>query len=61
MPIDDAVKQAVRKAPREGQFADQLKWNRDFQNRMERAGVVTRKQGFTIPLMERIAHCSGNE
>lgn len=60
MPIDDAVRKAVRE-PRSGQFATQLKSNRDFQARMEKAGVVTRKQGFTIPLMERIAHCFGRD
>lgn len=61
MPIDDAVKKAVRMEPRTGKFATQLKFNRDFQVRMEKAGVVTRKQAFTIPLMERISHCSGGD
>ncbi len=56
MPIDDAVKEVTRNAPRKGKFATQLRSNREFQTRMEKAGVVTRKQAFSIPLMERIAH-----
>jgi hypothetical protein len=54
--IEDAVKQALKAKPRNGDFANQLEKNREFHGRMERAGVVTRKQGFTIPLMERIVH-----
>jgi hypothetical protein len=53
--IDEAVRGALRTTGREAGFAEQLKMNREFHNRMERAGVVTKKQGFT-PLMERIAH-----
>ena len=56
MPIEDAVKKVVRKEPRTGKFASQLKFNREFQSRMEKAGVITRKQTISIPLMERIAH-----
>jgi hypothetical protein len=55
MSIDKAVKQALKSKERGGDFGVQLKSNRDFQRRMENAGVITRKQAFTIPLMERIA------
>lgn len=61
MPIEDAVKQVVKKEPRTGRFAIQLEANREFQKRMKKAGVVTRKQAFSIPLMERIAHCTDAE
>lgn len=56
MPIDETVKKVVKKEPRTGRFATQLEANRKFQQRMAKAGVVTRKQAFSIPLMERIAH-----
>ena len=55
MSIDIAVKSAVKKADRTGEFIAQLERNRNFVDRMEKAGVVTRKQEFSIPLMERIA------
>jgi hypothetical protein len=54
MKIDQAVKKALKRQDRGCDFHTQLKSNQDFQRRMEQAGVVTRKQGFTIPLMERI-------
>lgn len=57
--IDEAVKGALRVVDRDAGFTEQLKVNRQFHSRMERAGVVTKRQGFTIPLMERIAHVSG--
>ena len=55
MNIDAAVKKALKSKGKGADFARQLKSNREFSDRMERAGVVTRKQSFTIPLMERIA------
>ena len=54
MSIERAIKQALKNKDRGGDFTTQLKSNRDFQRRMENAGVITRKQTFTIPLMERI-------
>lgn len=56
MSIDDAVKKALQATPRGEEFSEQLERNRHFSNRMERAGVVTKKQEYSIPLMERIAH-----
>ena len=55
MKIDVAVKASLKSKDRAGDFGTQLKSNREFQRRMEKAGVITRKQGFTIPLMERIS------
>lgn len=55
MKIDTAVKKALKAKDRGGDFGMQLKSNREFQHRMEKAGVITRKQAFSIPLMERIA------
>jgi hypothetical protein len=55
MSIEAAVKKALKDATREPGFSEQLKRNQNFSERMERAGVVTRKQQFSIPLMERIA------
>ncbi len=56
MTIDLAVKKALSEKIANADFALQLKSNREFQVRMEKAGVTTRKQSFTIPLMERIVH-----
>ena len=56
--IDEAIKGALLETGRNAKFTEQLKVNRQFHSRMERAGVVTKKQAFTIPLMERIAHFS---
>lgn len=58
MTIDAAVKKALGTKGREQGFSEQLERNRDFSEKMERAGVVTRKQGFSIPLMERIVHAT---
>ena len=55
MKIDTAVRSALKSKDRSGDFGLQLRSNREFQRRMEKAGVITRKQAFTIPLMERIA------
>lgn len=55
MKIDTAVRSALKVKGRTGDFSLQLNSNREFQRRMEKAGVITRKQSFTIPLMERIA------
>jgi hypothetical protein len=54
MSIERAIKQALKRKDRGGDFSAQLESNLDFQRRMENAGVITRKQSFTIPLMERI-------
>lgn len=56
--IEQAIKKALQRETRKVEFLDQIKKNEEFHDRMERAGVVTRKQGFTIPLMERIAQLS---
>lgn len=61
MPIDKAMEGALKKAPQTRQFTSQLEANRTFLVRMEQAGVVTRKQQFSIPLMERIAHATRAE
>lgn len=55
MKIDTAIRKALKPRDRGGDFQSQLNSNREFQQRMEQAGVITRKQAFTIPLMERIA------
>ena len=56
MSIEDAVKEATNaKRGRAAAFDEQLRTNRQFSTRMEEAGVVPKKRGFTIPLMERIA------
>jgi hypothetical protein len=54
--IEEAIKKALNANARGTEFAGQLETNREFHSRMERAGVMTKKQSFTIPLMERIAH-----
>ena len=59
MKIDTAVKKALKPRDRGRDFQTQLKSNQEFQRRMEQAGVITRKQGFTIPLMERIVRIGG--
>ncbi|AKM09312.1 hypothetical protein [Croceicoccus naphthovorans] len=56
MSIEKAVKKALKTKSAKGEFAEQLESNRAFSDRMGRAGVVIRKQEFSIPLMERIAH-----
>ncbi|MBR0553069.1 hypothetical protein [Stakelama marina] len=58
MMIDQALKAALKDTPKGENFDSQLQLNKKFQNRMERAGVVTRKQSFSIPLMERIVGSS---
>ena len=60
MSIDDAVRKVLHATVQGAQFSAQLERNRDFSERMERAGVVTRKQEYSIPLMERIAHTALN-
>lgn len=55
MSIEAAVKKALKDKSQGSDFSNQLKNNKHFSERMERAGVVTRKQQFSIPLMERIA------
>lgn len=55
MSIEAAVKTATTsEAARSTQFKAQLESNRAFHDRMQKAGVVPKKQEFTIPLMERI-------
>ena len=54
MGIEEAIKAATMNPPRERGFEGQLAANREFSARMERAGVVPKREGFTIPLMERI-------
>lgn len=58
MSIDDAVRNALQRTTMGDDFSEQLERNRSFSDRMERAGVVTRKQEYSIPLMERIVHAS---
>jgi hypothetical protein len=58
MKIEKAIEGALKSAPRTKQFTSQLELNRNFLVRMEQAGVVTRKQQFSIPLMERIANAT---
>jgi hypothetical protein len=58
MKIDKAVKKAVERKDTTGDFGHQLKENVDFRRRMEAAGVITRKQSFSIPLMERITRAA---
>jgi hypothetical protein len=54
MTIDASVRQALASSRRGADFNAQLVRNQEFQRRMQEAGVITRKQEFTIPLMERI-------
>lgn len=54
MGIEKAVETATARSQRNSSFEAQLSANREFSARMEKAGVVPKRQGFTIPLMERI-------
>lgn len=55
MSIEAAVAKVLKRVSAEPGFTDQLQRNQQFNERMIKAGVVTRKQEFSIPLMERIA------
>lgn len=56
MSIEIALKEAEKAGTgRSAGFQQQLAANRQFADRMQQAGVVTVKQGFTIPLMQRIS------
>lgn len=55
MAIEDAIKQAIDPSrDRAAAFDEQLRNNRQFSSKMQEAGVIQVKRGFTIPLMERI-------
>ena len=57
MSIEAAIKNAAKAAAvRSPEIREQLQRNQAFSTQMEAAGVVKRKQTFSIPLMERIAH-----
>ena len=54
MSIETAIKQALERDVHKVAFRVQIEENKKFSKRMENAGVTTRKQSFSIPLMERI-------
>lgn len=55
MGIEDAIRDATSASrARSATFDQQLRTNQQFSTKMQDAGVVPRKRGFTIPLMERI-------
>jgi hypothetical protein len=55
MGIEDAIRDATSASrDRSAAFDQQLRTNQQFSTKMQDAGVVPRKRGFTIPLMERI-------